>query len=558
MATKKDDLDLELPAAILDLGQAIPAMHGGVRPRTHPAHQEQMAAVEERVLAMAKGDANARKLIGIRERGQGNEDRRMRLRAFAYLAHKMLKEPMHSNADMAEVAVAVMDPRLAPGEALIVARHAIGRMVAECVLDAYPDGQFPWNPRVLLPARALQWVAGGRSSLGILSPQRLAAVRLKGRDEQGTEMDGPAPEPLSARQIRDKIAKRVVGLEDGGQLDVVSSRLALHMVRAKMLASGEDPGTPNEVVLVLGESGTGKTWLCEQAGQATGLPYASANAAEMSASGYVGISCEDGLRPLLVAAKGRVEACRFGLMCYDEFTKRGASVTESAVNSTCVQNEMLRLVQGQVTQVGGKRSNHEPSYWINTHGMFFFLCGHAPGLERLIQRRMGRRAIGFAGGERPKGNRALLHAALEDYGIIPEMINRMTEILIIKPPGLKELVRASTSENGVIAAYGRLLGDAMLIFEDGAVLSMARHCLATKMYYRGLAAITSAIAAEAITREQKGAVMVTASDVQRAMARMDNGVADLLGTSRRAGLHSDPMPEEGTTDTGSGTGLEAE
>ena len=503
---KNDQLDLALPAAILALGGMLPsprdwgARHGGGAPGPGQA-----SAQEDRVLAMLGSNAAAR------------------LRAFAYLARRMLRERTQ-NADMAEAALAAMDPVAEPGEALLVARDAVGRMVAD-------GAQCPWNPLLFLPARSLQWMCGGHSSLGPLLPQRLAAARLKGAgDEMAEEI---VPPPLPAKTIRDRIGGRMAGMEDG-QLDLVSGRLALHMVRARMLASGEGPGTPNEVLLVMGtESGIGKTYLCEVAGQATGLPCAIANAAEMTASGYVGSSCEDGLRPLLAAAKGRVESCRFGLMGYDEIFRRAGSANESTVNSTAVQGEMLRLVQGQLTQVGGKRSGFEQSFWVDTRGMFFFLCGCASGLDRFLQRRMGRLAIGFAGGAGGRATQALLRDALGDYGIIPELQTRVTGIVLVRPPSLSAL---SAAASGVIASYNRLLASrgCTLSFEDGAVAAMARHCLSVKSFFRGLAAITSSMATDAVALDKRDAVVVKAADVGRAIARMEEGVAGLLEPARAA------------------------
>lgn len=542
---KHEQLNIELPAEILDLGRSLCAAHG-VRPRPAPP-PEQAAAAESRILAAVKADAAARRLVGLRERGQPEAEQRLRLRAFAYLANRMLREQSNGHAELVEVAIAAMDPRLPPGQALLAARHEVGRQVAEGFLECLHDARFPWNPDIVLPARALQWAAGGRASLGILSPSRLAASRLKGAEDrdghEDCDSEAPAPAPLAARQIRQRIAERMVGMDEG-QLDVVSGRLAMHMRRARMLAAGEDPGTPNEVVFVLGtEAGIGKTYLCEVAGMATSLPHAIANSAELTASGYVGLSAEDGLRPLLAAARGRVECCRFGLMCYDEIFRRAGSLNESVVNSTSVQGEMLRLVQGQMTQVGGKRSGNETPFWVNTYGMFFFLCGCAAGLDRLALRRMGRLAIGFGQGEGRRGSRALLLDALKDLGIIPELLSRATGIVVVRPPSLGTLVRAAEAEpHGVIASYGRLLGDAMLFFEEGAVLAMARHCLETKLYFRGLAAVTSAVATEAVAMERKGAVVVTRADVRRAIAAMDDGAAGLLGEPGRPDHRDDDAP----------------
>ena len=150
---------------------------------------------------------------------------------------------------------------------------------------------------------------------------------------------------------------------------------------------------------------------------------------------------------------------------------------------------------------------------------------------------------------------------LERFGIIRELLTRLTAIVVVRPPSLDALCQAATSEHGIIASYSRLLGDAMFFFDDAAVLAMARHCLATKSYFRGLAAITSAVAAEAVMREQKGAVVVSASVVRRNIGRIDEGVADLLGASGRGddamgdGFGADAGLDVGP-DVGSGTGLE--
>jgi ATP-dependent Clp protease ATP-binding subunit ClpX len=528
---QREQLELTLPAAILALGQMLPSPREWGARRGAAAGPEQLAAQEERILSMLVPDAPARKTMGILD-ASGKSAVRLRLRAFAYVANRMLRESARGGVDMAEVAMAAMNPTTEPCEALLVARDAVGRMVADGTLEARPEGQCPWNPVLHLPARSLQWVCGGRFSLGLLLPQRLAAARMKGGSDP--EIDDVVPAPLSARVIRERIAERVAGMEDG-QLDVVSARLSMHMARARMLAAGEDPGTPNEVVLVMGtESGIGKTYLCEQAGLATGLPQAICNAAELTASGYVGLSAEDGLRPLLAAARGRIESCRFGLMGYDEIFRRAGSATESAATGTAVQGEMLRIVQGQLTQVGGKRSGFESSFWVNTYGMFFFLCGCASGLDRLLQRRLGRLAIGYGAGAGRRADPALFRDAMADLGVIPELQTRLTAIVVVKPPSSSTLATAS---RGVIDNYNRLLASrgCMLYFEEGATDAMARYCLSTRSYYRGLAAITSALAAEAIAREKRDAVVVKASDVGRMVTRMEDGVAVLLGTSRGSG-----------------------
>ncbi len=539
MASKPDNLELELPGQILDLGIALTARHGtrGRRVGGPPAAQQD-TTLEDRVLALAMADPTARKLIGLRER-QSEAEQRLRLRAMAVLAFHFLHETPRGAVEMAHLAETIMNSSLPSGEALLLARHAIGKMAVLGVLKTVPASPFNWTVGIIPQGKAVQWLAGGNASFGILTPRRLASQRGEPAEEQP---DIAAPVPLPTKTIRSRLAERIVGLD--GQLDIVAGRLALHMVRARLLAAGEDTGTPNECVLVLGESGTGKTWLCEQAGRATGLPFGCGNTAEYSASGYVGLSADDGLRELIAAAKGKVEAARFGVMCYDEVTKRAESLNESAVNSTCVQNEMLRIVQGQVTQIGGKRNSHEPTLWLDTHGTFFFLAGHAPGLDRLIERRLGRKTIGFGTGGSRKGGRGVLLDALEDFGLIPELLNRLTAVLAIPPPRLSDLVRAATAVNGVIANYNRLLtpSGCILRFDGGGVHELAAHCLSSRLYYRGLAAVVSALAADAVAQGGR-TTAVNAAVIRRTVGRLDEAANDLLAHAQPAADATGPVME---------------
>lgn len=539
----KDAIQTAIPGAILDLGASLDRSRSvGSRRVGHAnaAFAEQDAAFEDVALGMAMGDATARKFLGLHERGQDEAERRLRLRAMALLARRYLCEtPSRSHVEMAELAMAAMDPKKPSGAALLAARHGIGKMAVEGLLKTVPAGPFSWNVGIVPDGRAVQWLVGGGGSLGILTPKRLAAATRQidaAGETSCEESDCPAPVPLPAKTIRDRIAERVVGL-DGGQLDVVASRLALHMARARLLACNHDPGTPNEVILVLRESGTGKTFLCETAGQVTGLPFGACNAAELTLTGYVGQNAADaGLLGIIQAAKGRVEAARFGLCCYDEITKRAAAMNDSVVTSTGVLNELLRIVQGQVTQVGGKRSNYDSIYWVNTYGMFFFLAGHAPGLDRLIERRQGRATLGFGGLGMRNACRGVLLDALEDYGLTAELINRLTAVVVLPPPRLCDLIKAATSKNGVISNYNRVLTarHCILRVDDAAVREMAAQCLSSRLYYRGLSSIVSSLAAEAVTQGEGKSLTVRAVDVRRVVERLDDAAEDLLAHKRAA------------------------
>ena len=544
-----DTLDpsaIRLQADLLRLGHALAERRDGTHGDERLKKQEDIEVLERELLLAIRIEPD-RKLFGI----QGNfctPHDIIRVRAAAYVGWEMVAE-CDPATRIEQVSRAIADPTQPHYQEIILVRDALARAVIAGVFLLSADNNGSWGGKILLPPRFFSWLAGGNTkSKGDFSPKTIAAGRLqRTRTSTDGEADDLLPAPLTARQISDKIAARVVGMAEGGQLAVICGRLAMHMRRAKMLAAGNDPGTPNEVVLVLGESGTGKTWLCEQAGISTGLPQASANAAEMSASGYVGLSVEDGLRGLYLASKCRPEVCRFGIMTFDEVTKKAGSQNESAVNSTSVLNEMLRLVQGQETQVGGKRSGNEPSFSVNTFGMFFFLCGHAPGLDRLIERKLGGKAIGFGTGKSRSGTRGILLDCLEDYGLPAELLNRLTAIVTTPTPSIQSLCQAATGPKGIIQAYGRLLDNGDFRFQEKAVTQMAEHCRATRLYYRGIASIVSALAADAMTSERKGSILITPADVRRAVAGMDDGVANLL---QKTGRHRavETAPEDNIED----------
>jgi ATP-dependent protease Clp ATPase subunit len=122
--------------------------------------------------------------------------------------------------------------------------------------------------------------------------------------------------------------------------------------------------------------------------------------------------------------------------------------------------------------------------------------------------------------------------ALEDFGLTPELLNRLTAVLAIPPPRLGDLIRAATADNGVIAGYNRLLipGGCRLRFEATAVQEMAARCISSRLYYRGLASVVSSLAADAIHGGRS--VTVKATDIQRAVERLDEAANDLLAHAR--------------------------
>jgi ATP-dependent protease Clp ATPase subunit len=385
--------------------------------------------------------------------------------------------------------------------------------------------------------------------LGFLTVAKLVgAAYPDGIDDDAA----PSPEAKAiptARQLYDRIRERVIDLDR--QAEVIASRLVLHMTRARMLRTGEDPGTPNECWIVIGPPGVGKTWICEVAGSCCGIPFATADASDLSAEGYVGMSVSDTLKHLVVAAKGNADEARYGFLALDEYTKKARSMGESPVNTVAVQQETLRIISGQAMLLGGRRGWDRPIQF-STVGTCFALMGHCPGLDRLVEKRMGRR-MGFSVGNGALRSRAWLNDALLDFGLIEELVSRLTAVIVIPPPSLDTLMKALVAEHGIVGSYNRLLAGhgAMLFLTPPATQALAEHGMEGG-YFRAMKRVVSALAGEVVFEGRKGTTMVEASDIRRAAAKAEDGAADLLAAPRRP---AGGVPDDGQADEHSGAGF---
>jgi ATP-dependent protease Clp ATPase subunit len=541
---KNDNLNLILPGIVLDLGKVIADAStryssgssgvSGSSGSSGALNTEQIAAAEERILAKIKLNPAVCQLIGIEDGKKADtQDNNIRLRIFAFLAHKSLREQLRSPIDVAEVAMAAMDHRQSPGESILRARHVVGQMAASELLIASGnegEGQIILN-KVRLAAAALEWLTGGKNSMGVLTvPKLLGATGLqsdaKSANSSKSDKSAKSAVPLripTPRELYQRIRQRIIGLDS--QVEAIACRLVMHMTRSKLIREGADPGTPNECWMVIGPPGVGKTYMLEIAFNAASelsggfIPFATAD-------GYVGLAFSDTLRHLLVAAKWDAERFRYGFLAVDEFTKKARSLGESSVTTVLVQQEALRVISGQTMSIGGRRGWDRPVP-VTTVGTGFALMGHCPGLDRIIEKRLGKRHMGFSmgnGGE-DRRSKSWLMDSLLDFGLIEELLSRQTAFIIVTPPSLDTLITSVTSNCGILESYNRLLArhNAAIFLEPSGVMALAQHGLENG-YFRGIKRVISSLASEILFEERKGQIHIGAIDLRKAIAKSEGGM----------------------------------
>ena len=400
----------------------------------------------------------------------------------------------------------------------------------------YSEGQTFCNGTLALGKAAVGFILSSVSPSPLFTVHSLPASRqnvgnanndlgpAEGGKASGCSVRKGIPTP---KMLAGLISQHVIGLDP--VVRTLSCRLVLHMQRAKMLLrKGEDPGTPNECILVLGPSGSGKTFSLETAGRICGLPFGSTSASDLSEEGWVGLSPTDVLKPMLKTARSP-EAARCGVIFVDEFdSKRTSSDSTRDISGAGVQKGLLRLVEGTETIVGGRRaSSWDKPRWHDTTGNFFAFAGVFDGLSNILDKQVGQAGIGFTMDSGSGGMRRDIRAALETYGVISELSNRLTGILVFPQPTVPQLVRIATVPTGIVASYRRLLcpSGIDLNLTPAAIRIMAEHSQANRTYSRGMKSVMSRLVEEIVYEGKKGNVKLGVSEMKAALGAMDTAEA---------------------------------
>ncbi|MCZ2443251.1 MAG: ATP-dependent Clp protease ATP-binding subunit ClpX [Flavobacteriales bacterium] len=314
---------------------------------------------------------------------------------------------------------------------------------------------------------------------------------------------------LIPSEIKKHLDEYVIGQDEAKKVMAVAVYNHYKRILHRTLNTDNQIEIEKSNIIMVGETGTGKTLMAKTIAKILNVPFCIADATVLTEAGYVGEDVESVLSRLLQVSNFDVEAAEKGIIFIDEIDKisrkgDNPSITRD-VSGEGVQQGLLKLLEGSVIHVppyGGRKHPEQKMINVNTQNILFICGGAFDGIERKISERLNKQSIGFKSDLKKHkiDNQNLLQYVspqdLKNFGLIPELVGRLPVVTHLNPLDAQALRRILTEpRNAILKQYTELfrLDQKELIIEDKVIDFIVEKAIAFKLGARGLRSICEAI-----------------------------------------------------------------